>query len=104
MALIREILNVTATTTADIEGESFTCQHQYDEAGAVQYTADGGSASEIILEGRLSPNIGWGEIATSGSLSSGDDVLQTGVAILPYMRARVSSPSVDAELHVYLMD
>lgn len=79
----------TVTEAGDTEGTAVFCQHNYDEAGAIQYRLTAGTCDEIELQGRLTNALDWVQIATSGALDSSgtDEVLQTGVAVLPQMRA-----------------
>jgi hypothetical protein len=79
----------TVTESGDTEGTAIRCKRRYDEAGAIQYRLDAGTCDEIELQGRISDELGWVQIATSGALDSSgtDQVLQTGVAVMPHMRA-----------------
>ena len=92
MSKVHILLDTTAspvTEAGDTAGDAVFCQHLYDEAGAVQYRITAGSCSEIELQGRLHPDLEFVEIATSGALnvSGTAEVLQTGVAVMPQMRA-----------------
>ena len=106
MARTHKILNESAPDTSDIVGDQIVCHHQYDEAGAVQYIITTGTAAEIQLQGRLSSELSWIAVATSGALDASGtaDVLQTGVAVLPYMRAVLKSPSSGAVVKVFFME
>ncbi|QDP54795.1 MAG: hypothetical protein Unbinned5784contig1000_38 [Prokaryotic dsDNA virus sp.] len=99
-------MNVTTGDTSNVEGTAHLCHHQYDESGAVQYTITAGTATEVELQGRLTSAQAWIEIATSGALNSAGtaDILQTGIAILPEMRAVLKGPSSGAAVKVYLME
>jgi hypothetical protein len=95
MGKVTIILDTTTVTdSGDTEGTAVNCQLIEDEAGAVQFKSTAGTCDEVELQGRLHPDLGWVEIATSGALGSGTtEVLQTGVAILPQMRAVMKNAS-----------
>lgn len=94
MGKVTIILDTTTVTAATTVGTAVNCQLIEDEAGAVQFKRTAGTCDEVQLQGRLHPDLGWVEIATSGALGSGTtEVLQTGVAILPQMRAVMKNAS-----------
>ena len=90
MSKVHILLDTSSSpATGDVTGTQVNCQHLYDEAGAVQYRITAGSCTEVELQGRLHPDLDFVEIATSGALnvSTTAEVLQTGVAVMPQMRA-----------------
>lgn len=96
MSKVSVLLSTTTVTEAgETVGTAINCEHLYDEAGAVQYLLEAGTCDEIELQGRLTEGVGWVQIATSGSLdaSGTDEVLQTGVAVMPQMRAVMKNAS-----------
>lgn len=95
----------TVTEVGETAGDQHNCQLVDDEAGAVQFKITAGTCTEIELQGRLHPDMSWVEIATSGALSAAgtDEVLQTGVAVLPQMRA-VMKGATGASVLVGLME
>jgi hypothetical protein len=106
MGRVITLLETTTVTAAgDTAGDQHNCQMVDDEGGAVQFLITAGTCTEIELQGRLHPDMGWVELATSGALSSAgtSEVLQTGVAILPQMRA-VMKGATGASVLVGLME
>jgi hypothetical protein len=105
MAKVTLILETTTVTEAgDTAGSTINCQRVDDEVGAVQFLLTAGTCDEIVLEGRLHPDLDFVEISTSGALGSGTtEVLQTGIAIMPQMRA-VMKNAAGATVKVGLME
>jgi hypothetical protein len=96
---------MTAPDTSDVAGDQFNLQMLEDESGAVQYAIIDGSCTDVELQGRLSADLGWMKIASSGALNSSDNnVVQTNVAILPQMRAVMKAPTSGCQIYVYLME
>lgn len=97
MSKVHVLLDVTTVST-ETAGDAVHPQHRLDETGAVQYRITAGTCTEIELQGRMAPDMSWIQVATSGALNAAgalDDreVLQTGVAVLPFMRAVIKGPS-----------
>lgn len=106
MGKVTIIMDETLVTESDeTAGTLVNCQLIEDEAGAVQYKCTAGTCDEIELQGRLHPDLGWVEISTSGALDSSgtSEVLQTGVAIMPQMRA-VMKNAAGATVKVALLE
>ena len=69
MGKVTIILDTTTVTEeGDTVGTAVNCQLIEDEAGAVQFKRTAGTCDEVELQGRLHPDLGWVEIATSGAL------------------------------------
>lgn len=106
MARVHILLDVTTVTEpTETAGTAIFCQHIKDEAGAVQYKISNGTCDEVELQGRLTEGLPWVEIATSGSLNASgtSEVLQTGVAVMPQMRA-VMKNGASATVKVAFME
>lgn len=104
MALVRKIADETVAS-GTVQGTQIVNHSRFDESGAVQYIVTAGTVGEIELQGRMSDELNWVEVATSGAMGGSDptDVLQTGVAVLPYMRAVAKTASL-ATYKVYFME
>ena len=104
VTIILDTVSSAVTEPGNTVGTAINCQLIADEVGAVQFKRTAGTCAEIELQGRLHPDLGWVEIATSGALGAGtNEVLQTGVSILPQMRAVMKNANA-AEVKVALLE
>ena len=74
-----------------------------DKQGIYQATVTEGDATTVTIQGRISNNHEWADLATSGSVPNGSSVADT-VGLLPQVRAFFDNAGSKATAVVSLME